>query len=317
MVAADSLRPLPGRAAWNLCVSGPILVYGAEGQVGREVMALAKAWGIEVAGCNRAQADITNFSAVEAAISSAEPRIVLNAAAYTAVDRAETEKETAYAANVVGGELVARAAAARCLPIIHISTDYVFDGTKIGAYVETDPIAPLGVYGTTKAEGEARVREKNPRHFILRTAWVYGQFGTNFLKTILRLSREREELRIVADQYGCPTATQDLAEAIFAIDRAWVRGFEATGTYHFAGTGVTTWYGFASVIVEARAQVTGQRPKVTPISTADYPTSARRPANSVLDSNLFGTVFGYRARAWQARAQETVEMLLKDSRVQT
>jgi dTDP-4-dehydrorhamnose reductase len=275
MVEADSLRPLPGRAAWNLGVSGPILVFGAEGQVGREVMALAKAWGIEVAGCNRAQADITNFSAVEAAISSAEPRIVLNAAAYTAVDRAETEKETAYAANVVGGELVARAAAARCLPIIHISTDYVFDGTKIGAYVETDPIAPLGVYGTTKAEGEARVREKNPRHFILRTAWVYGQFGTNFLKTILRLSREREELRIVADQCGCPTATQDLAEAIFAIDRAWVRGFEATGTYHFAGTGVTTWYGFASVIVEARAQVTGQRPKVTPTPSPAFWLSNR------------------------------------------
>jgi RmlD substrate binding domain len=160
MVEADSLRPLPGRAAWYLGVSGPILVFGAEGQVGREVMALAKAWGIEVTGCNRAQADITNFSAVEAAISSAEPRVVLNAAAYTAVDRAETEKETAYAANVVGGELVARAAAARCLPIIHISTDYVFDGTKIGTYVETDPIAPLGVYGTTKAEGEARVHEK-------------------------------------------------------------------------------------------------------------------------------------------------------------
>ena len=110
------------------------------------------------------------------------------------------------------------------MPVIHISTDYVFDGTKIGAYVETDPIAPLGVYGKTKAEGEARVREKNPRHFILRTAWVYGRFGANFLKTILRLSREREELHIVADQYGCPTATQDLAEAIFAIDRAWTKG---------------------------------------------------------------------------------------------
>jgi len=218
---------------------------------------------------------------------------------------------------VVGAELVARAAAAQRLPVIHISTDYVFDGTKIGAYVETDPIAPLGAYGRTKAEGEARVREKNPRHFILRTAWVYGRFGANFLKTILCLSREREELRIVADQYGCPTATQDLAEAIFAIDRAWTEGGSATGTYHFAGTGVTTWHDFASVIVEAQAQVTGQRLKVTPISTADYPTRARRPANSALNSNLFGAVFGYCAQAWQTRAQETVKMLLKDSRVET
>ena len=129
----------------------------------------------------------------------------------------------------MGAELVARAAAAQHLPVIHISTDYVFDGTKIGAYVETDPIAPLGVYGRTKAEGEARVREENPRHFILRTAWVYGRFGANFLKTILRLSRERGELRIVADQYGCPTATQDLAEAIFAIDRAWVAALGPQG----------------------------------------------------------------------------------------
>jgi dTDP-4-dehydrorhamnose reductase len=298
-------------------MSGPILVFGAEGQLGREVMALAKVRDIEVVGCNREQADITDFSAVEAAIFSVKPRIVLNAAAYTAVDRAETEQGAAYAANVVGAELVARAAAAKRLPVIHISTDYVFDGTKMGAYVEADPIAPLGVYGATKAEGEARVREQNPRHFIVRTAWVYGRYGANFLKTILRLSREREELRIVADQYGCPTATQDLAEAIFAIDRMWTEGGSATGTYHFAGTGVTTWHGFASLIVEAQAQAIGRRPKVTPISTADYPTPARRPANSELDSHLFGAVFGYRARAWQKRTQETVEMVLKDSRVQT
>jgi dTDP-4-dehydrorhamnose reductase len=298
-------------------VTGPILVFGAEGQLGREVMALAKAQDIEVVGFNRAQADITDFYAVEAAIFSVKPRIILNAAAYTGVDKAESERVAAYAANVVGAEMVARAAAAQRLPIIHISTDYVFDGTKIGAYVECDPIAPLSVYGMTKAEGEARVREKNPRHFILRTAWVYGRFGANFLKTILRLSRERDELRIVADQYGCPTATQDLAEAIFAIDRVWTGGFDAAGTYHFAGSGVTTWHGFASVIVEVQAQSIGRRPIVTPISTANYPAPARRPANSELDSRLFGAVFGYRARAWQIRAQETVEMLLKDNRVET
>ncbi len=298
-------------------MSGPILVFGAEGQLGREVMALAKARDIEAAGCGRGQADITGSSAVEAAIFSIKPRIVLNAAAYTAVDRAETEPEAAYAANAVGAETVARAAALHQVPVIQISTDYVFDGTKRGAYVETDPIAPLGVYGQTKAAGEAMVRQANPRHFILRTAWVYGRFGANFLKTVLRLSRERDELRIVADQHGCPTATQDLAEAVFAIDRALARGIGAPGTYHFAGDGATTWHGFASAIVEAQAQATERRPKVSAIATADYPTPARRPANSELNSSLFASVFGYRARDWQTRARETVEMLLEETRAET
>lgn len=297
-------------------MSGPILVFGAGGQLGREVMALAKTKKIEVAGFTREQADIANASAVESAISLVKPRIVLNAAAYTAVDKAESEQEAAYAANVVGAGVVARAAAAQRLPIIHISTDYVFDGTKAGPYVETDPIAPINIYGATKAEGEARVRTENERHFILRTAWVYGRFGANFLKTILRLARERPELRIVADQHGCPTSTQDLAEAIFAIDRAWASGAHAPGTYHFAGTGVTTWCGLANVIVEAQAQATRSRPQVIPIASVEYPTPARRPANSELDSHLFNTTFGYRALDWQTRAQETVEMLLEESRAE-
>ena len=298
-------------------MNGPILVFGAAGQLGREVMALARARDIAAAGLNRAGADVTDFSSVKAAILAVKPRLVLNAAAYTAVDRAETEPEAAYAANAVGAALIARAAALQQVPVIQISTDYVFDGAKTGAYVETDPIAPLGVYGKTKAAGEAMVGEANPRHFILRTAWVYGRFGANFLKTILRLSREREELRIVADQHGCPTATKDLAEAVFAIDRALARGIGAPGIYHFAGDGVTTWHGFASAIVEAQAQASGRWPKVFPIATADYKTPARRPANSELDSSLFASVFGVRARAWQTRARETVEVLLVERRTGT
>jgi dTDP-4-dehydrorhamnose reductase len=298
-------------------MNGPILVFGAAGQLGHEVLALAKARGIGAIGYNRAKADITDFAAVKAAILAVSPRLVLNAAAYTAVDRAETEPKAAYAANTLGAATVARAAALQQVPVIQISTDYVFDGTKIGAYVETDPLAPLGVYGKTKAAGEAMVRHANPRHFILRTAWVYGRFGANFLKTVLRLSRERAELRIVADQHGCPTATQDLAEAVFAIDRALARGIGAPGTYHFAGDGATTWHGFARAIVAAQAQATGLRPKVSPIATADYPTPARRPANSELDSSLFASVFGYRASDWQTRARETVETLLKETRAET
>jgi dTDP-4-dehydrorhamnose reductase len=298
-------------------MNGPILVFGAAGQLGHEVIALARARGIEATGCHRARADITDFDSVKAAILAVKPRLVLNAAAYTAVDRAETEPEAAYAANAVGAKTVARAAALQQVPVIQISTDYVFDGTNKVAYVETDPIAPLGVYGKTKAAGEIMVRQAHPRHFILRTAWVYGRFGANFLKTVLRLSRERAELRIVADQRGCPTATQDLAEAVFAIDRALARGIVVPGTYHFAGSGVTTWHGFASAIVEAQAQATGWRPKISAIATADYPTLARRPANSELDSSLFASVFGYRARDWQTRARETVEMLLEETRAET
>lgn len=298
-------------------MNGPILVFGASGQLGREVLALAGARDIEATGCNRARADVTDFASVKAAILAVKPRLVLNAAAYTAVDRAESEPEAAYAANAVGAETIARAAALQQTPVIQISTDYVFDGTKRGAYVETDPIAPLGVYGQTKAAGDAMVRQANPRHFILRTAWVYGPFGANFLKTVLRLSRERAELRIVADQHGCPTATHDLAEAVFAIDRALARGIGAAGTYHFAGDGATTWHEFASAIIEAQAQATGRRPKVSAIATADYPTPARRPANSELDSSLFASVFGYRARDWQTRARETVEMLLNEPRAET
>jgi dTDP-4-dehydrorhamnose reductase len=298
-------------------MNGPILVFGAAGQLGNEVMALARARAIEAAGCNRAGADITDFASVKAAILAVKPRLVLNAAAYTAVDRSETEPEAAYAANAVGAETIARAAALQQVPVIQISTDYVFDGTKIGAYIETDPIAPLGVYGKTKAAGEAMVRQAHPRHVILRTAWVYGRYGANFLKTILRLSAEREELRIVADQHGCPTATQDLAEAVLAIDRALARGIEAPGTYHFAGDGATTWHGFASAIVEAQAHATGRRPKISAIATADYPTPARRPANSELDSSLFASVFGVRACPWQTRARETVEVLLNETRAET
>jgi dTDP-4-dehydrorhamnose reductase len=298
-------------------MNGSILVFGAAGQLGHEVLALAGARDIEATGCNRAEADITDFASVRAAILAVKPRLVLNAAAYTAVDRAEAEPEAAYAANAVGAETIARAAALRQVPVIQISTDYVFDGTKRGAYVETDPIAPLGVYGETKAAGEAMVRQANPRHFILRTSWLYGRFGANFLKTILHLSRTRKELRIVADQRGCPTSTQDLAEAVFAIDRALARGIWHPGTYHFAGHGATTWHGFATAIVEAQAQATGRRPKVSAIATADYPTPARRPANSELDSSRFASVFGYRARDWQTRARETVEMLFEETRAET
>jgi dTDP-4-dehydrorhamnose reductase len=294
----------------------PVLVFGAGGQLGQEIAAFAEAAGIDVVGYAREKTDITDFEAVRAAVRDTAPRLVVNAAAYTAVDRAETEPEAAHAVNVLGAGCVARAAALQQVPVIHFSTDYVFDGMKKGAYVERDPVAPLGVYGRSKAEGEALVREANPRHFILRTSWVYGCYRANFLKTVLRLAREREELRIVADQRGCPTATADLAEAVFAIDRALTEGAAEPGTYHFAGGGATTWHGFAAAIVEAQSKMTGRMPKVTAISTADYPTPARRPANSELDSGLFSSAFGFRAIPWQMRVTETVSTLLSSMRAE-
>jgi dTDP-4-dehydrorhamnose reductase len=291
----------------------PILVFGAGGQLGSEVLALAAKRERNAIGLQRAEADITDPAAVFSAIETKKPRLILNAAAYTAVDKAESEPEAARAVNVTGAENIAVAAAHFDVPIVHVSTDYVFDGSKTGAYNEQDMIRPLGIYGATKAEGEDKVRAANARHIILRTSWVFSRFGTNFLKTMLRLARERDALRVVADQRGCPTSTLDLAEALFAIDDRLAAQDETArplwGTYHFAGTGVTTWHAFASTIIEAQAPITGRHPPVEPITTQDYPTPARRPANSELDSSLFISIFGYRAPDWAARTREAVASL--------
>jgi dTDP-4-dehydrorhamnose reductase len=289
-------------------MTGSILVFGAGGQLGQEMLAAARERGIAARGLARADADITNSEAVARAVENARPRLVLNAAAYTAVDKAESEPAAAAACNIKGAENIARAAAALRIPVVHISTDYVFDGSKTTAYVETDPINPLGVYGRTKAEGEAAVRATNPDHVILRTSWVFGPYGANFLKTMLRLARERDALRVVADQYGRPTSTRDIAEAVLAIDRSLAE--EAWGTYHFAGSVAATWHEFASLIVAAQAPSSGKNPPVTPITTAEYPTPARRPANSELDSSRFALTFGYRAASLAIRIQETVASLV-------
>ena len=291
-------------------MTGPILLFGANGQLGRELCALAALRGENVIGLTRAEADIADAMAVEAAIANAKPRLIVNAAAYTAVDKAEGDIEGATRGNVLGPAVLARGANAAGVPLMHVSTDYVFDGTKAGAYVENDPISPLGVYGRTKAEGERAVRDAAKRHVIVRTSWVYGVHGANFLKTMLRLAKERDELRIVADQRGCPTSTRDLAEAILTIDAAIAGGATPWGTFHFAGSGATTWHGFASEIIAAQGRITGRRPTVTPIATSDFPTPARRPANSELDSSLFAKTFGYVARPWQERTAQTVAELL-------
>jgi dTDP-4-dehydrorhamnose reductase len=290
-----------------------ILVFG-NGQLGQELARMAGDRGMPLRVLARQDADIAERGAVASAIKREGPKLVVNAAAYTKVDQAETEVEAAERGNAIGPGVLARACADAGIPLVHVSTDYVFDGTKQGAYVESDPIAPLGVYGRTKAAGEAAVRDALPEHAILRTSWVYGEFGHNFLKTMLRLAREREELHIVADQRGCPTSTRELASAILALAPRLVAREAIFGTYHFAGSGVTTWHGFAARLVAAQAQITGRKPRVTAITTAEFPTAARRPANSELDSAVFAKTFGFRARPWEQEADATVRAALMAER---
>jgi len=290
-------------------MTGTMLIFGAGGQLGQEMLATARETGIRADGLLRADADITDRSAVDRAMERLKPRLVLNAAAYTAVDRAESDVAAAEAINIKGAENIAAASAAMGVPMVHISTDYVFDGGKPSAYVETDPISPLGVYGRTKAEGEALVRLRNPAHIILRTSWVFGPYGANFLKTMLRLARERDVLRVVADQHGRPTSTRDIAEAVLAVRRGVGGDAAVWGTYHFAGSDAVSWHEFATLIVEAQAPYAGRKPSVTAITTPDYPTPARRPANSELDSSLFAATFGYRAVDLVTRIEQAVAAL--------
>lgn len=287
-----------------------ILLFGANGQLGQEITRASTARKMPLIALSHADADIANASAVRDAIARHKPALVVNAAAYTKVDLAETEIEAARQGNEIGPALLAEACNAAGIPLVHISTDYVFDGTKPAAYVETDAVSPASSYGRSKEAGERAVRAAAFRHVILRTSWVYGEFGNNFLKTMLRLAATRDELRVVADQRGAPTSTLDLAEAILAIAPRLIAGEDVWGTYHFTGAGVTTWHGFAGRIVAAQAPFTGRSPRVTPITTAEYPVAAKRPANSELDCSLFARVFGVRARPWTEETDRITRALV-------
>jgi dTDP-4-dehydrorhamnose reductase len=287
-----------------------ILLFGANGQLGQEMVRASAARGMSLVALSHAEADIADANAVREAIARHKPALVVNAAAYTKVDLAETEVEAARRGNDIGPALLGEACAAWGIPLVHVSTDYVFDGTKPTAYVETDAVSPASSYGRSKEAGERALRAATPRHVILRTSWVYSEFGHNFLKTILRLAATRDELRIVADQRGCPTSTLDLAEAVLSIAPRLIAGEDVWGTYHFAGSGVTTWHGFASRIVAAQTPFTGRSPRVTPITTAEYPLPAPRPANSELDCSLFARTFGIRARPWTEETDRITRVLV-------
>lgn len=278
---------------------------------------MIRSWpsGTIIDGVARDRLDIADRAAVDNLIAQSKPDFIINAAAYTLVDKAESDRETAFAANQTGAANLARAATANGARMIHISTDYVFDGTNTGAYSEDAPVAPLGIYGQSKEAGERAVRELCPAHIIMRTAWVYSVHGNNFVKTMLRLGAERDELSVVADQFGTPTTAYQIADAIIGVIAAISAHDHAAGlygTYHLTCAGQTNWFEFAKAIFSQAEPHTGKRPKVNPIRTENYPTPAKRPANSVLDCTKFDRTFGVARLDWQDALKPVVETLVRE-----
>ncbi len=290
-----------------------VLVFGAGGQIGREVRRAAWPSHYSVVPLDRGTMDVTKSALVSAILVRERPDLVINLAAYTAVDRAESEPEAAWAVNCAGAANIAAACDETAAPLIHLSTDYVFDGLKTEPYQEKDPVGPLGVYGRSKEGGERAVRAALNDHVILRTAWVYGANGTNFVKTMLRLAAERPLLRVVADQRGCPTAAAEIAAALIVIATHVERGEATWGTYHFAGAGAVSWHGFAEAIFDLAAPRLA-RPRLVPIRTEQYPTPARRPMNSVLDCRKIKDVFGISPSPWRAALAPVVGELIDQMR---
>jgi dTDP-4-dehydrorhamnose reductase len=290
------------------CMTRPILVTGGSGQL---ASALATQGGARVLLVGRPEFDFDRPATIEATFRAATPWLVVNAAAYTAVDAAEKDAAAAFRANRDGPEALAKLCAAAGSPLIHVSTDYIYDGEKSSPYVETDAVGPQGVYGASKLAGETAVLASGARAIILRTAWVYAPTGRNFVRTMLALGQTRDALRVVGDQHGCPTAAADLAAAILAIAArieadGWVEN--RGGVFHAAGTGETTWHGLAMAVFEEASRHGAKTPSsVAAISTADYPTPARRPANSRLDCSRLEAAFGIRLPKWRDSLARTVD----------
>jgi dTDP-4-dehydrorhamnose reductase len=281
-----------------------IVVVGTTGQLALALHRRARSAGLALAAPRRI--DISQRSEVNALFQAQRPDIVVNASAYTNVDGAERDQERAYAVNASGPRWLAEWCELNGAALIHVSTDYVFDGEKEGEYVENDPTGPLGVYGASKLAGEQHVRASLERHVIVRTSWLFSADGQNFVKTLVRLASERDSLRVVADQRGRPTAANDLADALLGVARVMLRGDAHFGTFHFAGTGATTWFDFARAIMREQALYTGRRPEVVAIGSGDYPTLAKRPRNSVLSTYAFESKYGVHPRSWQDGLRETI-----------
>jgi len=283
-----------------------ILMFGRTGQVAREV--LRRSGGdVAVAALGREQVDLTRPEVCARVVAEADADVIINAAAFTAVDRAEDDIYDAWLVNAVAPGVMARAAAARGLPFLHLSTDYVFDGSGDHAWREDDPVAPLGVYGRTKAAGERAVTEAGGAGVILRTSWVFSAHGENFVRTMLRLGAVRDELSVVQDQRGGPTPASAIADTLIAIAWAFKRGEGNSGVFHFAGAPAASWCEFARAIF-AEAQP-GREPRVVPISSADWPARAKRPLNSRLDCGRINEAYGLPPADWRRALRDVIAEL--------
>lgn len=287
-----------------------VLVAGAKGQVGSELVKAAPS-GFTVIGLASNELDITNQQQITAVMTQYKPDLIINAAAYTAVDKAESDVETAFAVNEKAVALLAQAAHEADIPLFHISTDYVFDGQASTPYKETDTVNPQSVYGASKLAGEQALERINAKHIILRTSWVFGATGNNFVKTMLRLGKEREELSVVADQHGCPTSARSIAEVLWQLAEKYVS--ERTlpwGVYHFSNSPACTWYEFACEIFEQAVKAGGleRKPVVQPITTAEYPTPAKRPAWSVLDCGKIEEVLNTKDPVWKLEVTKLLNL---------
>ena len=273
----------------------PILLTGGTGQVGQAVVRHAAERGLEIFAPTRAQMDLTNAHSIANIIAGRPWSAVINCAAYTAVDRAETDAELAEQVNAMAPAIFAAETAKWDIPIIHVSTDYVFDGTKNAPYVEEDPVNPLGVYGRTKEKGESAVRTLNPRHAIIRTAWVVSAGGVNFINTMIRLASERPEINVVNDQIGCPSNASDIADALLAVTE---NPHAQYGTWHFVNDGEASWYDLAAHIFDHMKRRGLPTPVLNAIPTSQYPTPAARPSNSLLSTAAIQRDFGIQPRQW-------------------
>lgn len=286
------------------------LIFGRTGQLAIELARRAPD-GVDPVMLGRDAADLASPETCARAVTETDADIVINAAAYTAVDQAEAEPDLARLVNARSPGAMARAAAARGLPFIHVSTDYVFDGSGERPWREDDPTGPLGVYGQTKLEGERAVLDAGGAAIILRTAWVFSAHGRNFVKTMLRLGAERQDLSIVADQRGGPTAAADIADAIWTIADAFATGNGVPGIYHFSGAPAVTWADFAEAIFATSRRITAA-PRVRRIATSEYPTPARRPANSVLDCTRIRETYGIAQPGWRQSLVQVIEEIEAD-----
>ena len=293
------------------------LLLGGSGQVGNEFHALTPPSGVEVVAPSRSRLDLEDPRAIARMIAEQPWNGVINAAAYTDVDRAESNEPIAFAVNAEGPSRLAFETGRCGIPLVHISTDYVFDGRKGAPYVEQDEVAPLNAYGRSKLAGERGVRAANPQHIILRTSWVYSPFRKNFVRKILRLAAERERLTIVADQRGCPTAARDIARACLdiAIRCALRPQLTRYGIYHFAGAGDASWFEFASAIVETAGHRLSRSPEIMAIRTSEYPTPAVRARDTRLNCTAIMREFGLELEPWRQSLADTIDRLLSDKGV--